>query len=213
MTTRRGQNYNVKESDMENIKATPEAPQTPVPATPPTTESLIAQLKLAVEAGDYKAAGNLSKQLIGAQQAAEALAEATKQNALRAVTAKVIVAIQNALKPLAKEMAEAKADGVWFVQDDVSTELSCRLFKSKPKTPSTPRASGGGAGKRYAISTTELLSKHGAEPMPEHKRGGANGVTIVAGAETFQQAQDASTDKNDRFSVRKLLLTQAGVTE
>ena len=68
-------------------------------------------------------------------------------------------------------------------------------MKSQPRAARS--GSSGGGGKKFDISTDDMLSRHGQN---EYKDG-----------LTFQQAYESSTDKNWRYAIRQKLLKLEGI--
>ena len=120
----------------------------------------------------------------------------------RALIAGVTLSVKQAVdKVVGKMINDNKLDnelieGVFYVHDFGTTESTCRLTKTKIRSPRTS-GGGGGAGKRIDVSTTVLLEKYGAE---EYK----DGVS-------FNDAHETSTDKNVRYAIRKQLLKKDGL--
>ena len=164
-------------------------------------DGLVGQLKSAIDSGDFKAVGQLAKQIAGKQAADEKTATEKRQTVLVELTAKVMKAIAKTIAPFADEMAEKGADGVWYTLDNVAKETDCRLIKRKVRTGST--GGGGGGGQRYAISTTDLLAKYGNELV--------GGEGAMAGM-TYNDAWASTTEKNPRYQLRVKLIKLANVT-
>ena len=163
-------------------------------------EGLVAQLKVAIDSGDFKAVGQLAKQIAGLQAADEKAAAEVRQKGLLELTGKVMKAVNKTVAGFADELIKAKADGVWYVQDNITKETDCRLIKRKAKAAG---AGGGGGGQRYAVSTTDMLTRHGDELV-----GGEGDM----GGMTFTDAWASTTEKNARYQLRVKLLKLEGIT-
>jgi len=162
-------------------------------------KALLEQLDKAVKSGDFKQIAKVASEIDKAQKATEKAELATKQVALQAITLKVASTIQKALKPLVDAKELDLADGVWFGYDfgavvEAGINPYCRLIKTAGK----PRTGGGGGGKKFDVSTTDLLAKYGGEPYKD------TGLT-------FQQAHDQNQDKNWRYGIREALLKKHGL--
>ena len=86
-------------------------------------------------------------------------------------------------------------DGVWFSFDFGESVAACRLTKTAPHKAV---ANSSGGGKKYAIKTSELLTKHGDD-------------ISAADGKTYRQLYDATTDGNQRYNIRVKLLKLADV--
>jgi hypothetical protein len=163
----------------------------------PSESELMAKLEAALKSKDFKEVAIISVLIAKAQRGKEAAELTAKQNALVAITDEVKRAISAALKPLVDAKKLDLADGVWFTQDFGENLVTCRLMKSQAKAP---RASGngGGAGKKFSISTNDMLTKHANEMYKDT-------------GQTLQEVFDMSSDKNSRFGVRQALLKLEGL--
>ena len=173
-----------------------EQPKAVVSTTAPVVseKSLIADIKAAIEAGNYKLVGLKSQELVKFQRTQEQVEQEAKQAALLAITTEVKVAIDAAVKRLVDAKKLDLADGVWYSADFGDKSTSCRLLKVAPKAI---RTGSGGKGKKFSIGTDDMLKKHG---HIEYKDG-----------QTFQQAYDADQDKNKRYAIREALLKVEGL--
>lgn len=178
----------------ENTQVTSVAEQ---PKPQPSEAELMQQMDTALKSGDFKAVAKVASDLAKFQKEREKAELEAKQQKLAATTEVVKSAIEKLIEKLIQDGKLDDADGVWFSYDFGTTEKTCKLFKSQAK----PRSSGGGGGtgKKFDVSTSDLLEKHGTE---EYKDG-----------QTFQQAWDGSEgDKNKRYAVRMALLKKSGIT-
>ena len=185
---------------------TPEQPQQPqaTPVKPPTPEPTIDELKAKitamVAANDFGAEfGTLSKKLASMQAKVESEQREAKQKALADVTEKVQAAINKAIEPYLKEIESKGGDGVWFVSDWGEALVETRLIKKRPAAAKKSGGGGGGSGKKFNISTEDLLKDHGHKAYKDGM--------------TYQEYHDANTGGNPRYQVRLKLLEEAGFIE
>ena len=162
-------------------------------APEPTEEHLMGELEAALETKDFKVVAAVSRKLDQAVKAKEKAELEVKRAALDAMSEKVKTAIGKAVKPLVNSGEVDAADGIWYSYDFGEKAPVVRLMKTQPRAA----RSGGGGGKKFDISTDDMLGRHGAE---EYKDG-----------LTFQQAYESSTDKNWRYAIRQKLLKLEGV--
>ncbi len=171
-----------------------EAVQTPVPAEAPTEAQLMAELEAAMKTKDFKVIAAVSRKLDQFTKAHEKAELEVKRQALDAMSGKVKDAISKAVKGLVDSGELDAADGIWYSYDFGEQAPTVRLMKSQPRVA---RAGGGGGGKKFDVSTDDMLSRHGQEQYKD----GLN----------FQQAYESSTDKNWRYAIRQKLLKLEGV--
>ena len=180
----------------ENSKAKPVQVKPEVEVK--TKKQLLAEMKVAVDSGNFKAVSKISAEIAKLVAAEEKAEREAKQAAAAELSIKVKAQIDAVVKKLIDSKALDVCDGVWYSYDFGEKLSTCRLLKSQPK------AKGGGwrsgVGKRFAISTAELLAKHGDEI--------ANSET----GETFKQAYEKDTSGNARYRVRMKLLKAEGLT-
>jgi len=160
----------------------------------PTQEQLMAELQAALAAGDFKAVATVSRKIDSLAKQAEKAELDAKRQAVEAIAEKVKAKIIKAIQPMVDAGELDSADGIWFSYDFGEQAPTLRLLKSAAKAA---RTGGGGTGKKFDISTDELLAKFGGE---EFKDG-----------QTFQQAYETSTDKNWRYAIRTKLLKKEGI--
>lgn len=161
---------------------------------PKDETALMQEMNQAVASGDYKAVAKVAQELVKFQKAKEQAEHEAKVKALEAITLEVKDAIQKAVAKLVDAGKLDEADGIWYVNDFGENLVTCRLMKGQSKA----RTSSGGGGKKFDVSTTELLEKFGNE---EYKDG-----------LTFNQAWESNTDKNWKYGIRSALLKKAGIT-
>lgn len=162
--------------------------------TEPSTQELMAKLQTALNAGDYKAVAQVSRQIDQRERQAEKAELEAKRAALEGMAESVKHSIMSVVAPLVESGELDKADGIWFAYDFGDTDATVRLTKSASRTP----RAGGGTGKKFDISTDDMLSKHGEESYKD------TGMTI-------RQAYDSNTDKNWRYAIRQALLKKEGI--
>ena len=182
-----------KDKPSEPITEEPIAQEQPTPE-PLTQEQLMAQLQTALTAGDYKAVATVSRQIDQRVRAGEKAELDAKKAELDAMCEGVKDVLMGAITPLVESGQLDKADGVWFSYDFGEQAPTVRLMKT---TTRAPRAGGGGTGKKFDISTEDMLSKHGEEVYKD-------GVT-------FRYAYNSNTDKNWRYAIRNKLLKLEGI--
>ena len=159
-----------------------------------TEGELMAQLETALKSKDFKAVAAASRKLDTAVKAKEKAELDAKRAVLDQMGEKVKTAISKAVKTIVDSGELDAADGIWYSYDFGEQAPVVRLMKSAPRAV---RAGGGGGGKKFDISTDDMLSRHGQE---EYKDG-----------LNFQQAYESSTDKNWRYAIRQKLLKLEGV--
>ena len=180
---------------------------TPTPTTPaavatPATwplDELNELIGAAYLAKDMKTLGLLAKVHATLQRTNELSELKARIDLLTAITGDVAKAIKAALQPMVDSGKLDQADGVWYAWDFGDKLQTCRLMKTTAKVAGSPKSSGNGVGKKYSISTAEMLTKHGQEIYKE-------GLT-------FSQAQEKSTDKNWRYAIREALLKLEGIIQ
>lgn len=161
---------------------------------PRTEPELMQDMNAAVKSGDYKAVAKVAQALVKFQKEKEAAELTAKQKELEVITDEVLSALNAALKPLIDAKKLDSADGVWFVQDFGEKLVSCRLTKSAKRA--STGGTGGGGGKKFTVSTKDLLEQFGDQ---DYKDG-----------MTYSEAQEHSTDKNWRYAIREALLKKGG---
>lgn len=159
-------------------------------------QKLVAELTAAIKSGDYQQIAAVSRKLDGFERENEKKANEARLNALKVLGDEVSKVIMGVVQPLIDAGKLDTADGVWFSYDFGDKQPVTRLTKTAVKAKSGG-GGGGGVGKKFDVTTDQLLEKHGST---EYKDGA-----------THQQAWDASTDKNDRYNVRKSLLKLEGL--
>jgi len=177
----------------EPITQEPVTPEQPAPE-PVTKEQLMAQLQSALTAGDYKAVATVSRQIDQRERAGEKAELEAKRAELDAMSESVKDVLMGAITPLVESGKLDKADGIWLTYDFGEQAPTVRLMKT---TTRTPRAGGGGTGKKFDISTEDMLAKHGGE--------------VYKDGMDFKTAYDSNTDKNWRYAIRQRLLKLEGI--
>lgn len=180
----------VKERD----EAQPTASPTPVEQPPMTEDQVLVAITNAVAAKDMKLVARLAQDLVKVQKAKEQAEREAKEKAVKDAQDKVSAAIQKAIKPFVDSGSLDSADGVWFSHDfGEGKEPVCRLLRTAIRT----RTGGGGGGKKFNVSTSDLLNKYGEQ---EYKEG-----------LSYNQAWESNSDKNWRYAIRESLLKRDGV--
>lgn len=159
-----------------------------------TPQQLMSELQAALTKGDFKAVAQISRKIDQITKATEKAELEAKLTALKEISDTVANAIIEAVTPFVDSGQLDVADGVWFSYDFGEQAPTIRLTKT---TARTPRAGGGGTGKKFDISTDDMLAKHGEE---DYKDG-----------QSFKQAYDSNTDKNWRYAIRTKLLKLEGI--
>jgi len=165
-----------------------------------TQDQLLADMRAALDTGDFKAVSKISSEIAKMVAATEKVEKDAKLAALVGTTKKVMGILDNAVKKLVDSGELDEADGIWFAFDfgekrEYGINPSCRLVKVARRTGGT-----GGGGKKFSISTNELLGKHGSEIMNKET------------GQTFQEAYDADTGGNARYAIRGKLLKLEGLS-
>lgn len=160
-----------------------------------TEAELMAELEKALASKDFKAVATASRKLDTAVKAVEKAALDAKRAILDKTTDKVkALYIKHIYAPMHDKGELDAGDGIWISHDFGDEAPTVRMLKTQPKAKGSGK---GGTGKKFDISTDDMLARHGQE---EYKDG-----------ETFQQAHEKSTDKNWRFAIRKKLLQKEGL--
>ena len=164
-------------------------------AEQPTKEQLMVEMQNAMTSGDWKLVSQVSHKIDIMTKAVEKAEMDAKRAVLDEMSDSVKAAIVDAIQPLVDSGQLDAADGVWFTYDFGEQAPIVRLMKT---TTRTPRAGGGGTGKKFDVSTDDMLAEHGDEAYKE------TGMTIKA-------AYDSNTDKNWRYAIRQKLLKLEGI--
>lgn len=163
-------------------------------------DELLAEMKTAMETGDFKAVSKISSKIAKAVVAEEKVEKDAKLAIISGLTEDMKKAIDKVVNKLVDEFVRTDAklaeamDGVWYVNDFAEKLTSCRLVKGAVR-----KGGGGGGGKKFSITTNELLAKHGSEMMGDSGK-------------TFQEAYDEDTGGNARYKVRMKLLKAEGLS-
>ena len=162
-----------------------------------TKDELLAEMKTAMDTGDFKAVSKISSKIAKAQAVDEKAEKEAKQAVVAGVTEQVKTKLDGVIAKVVKDLDEdvlEAMDGVWYVNDFAESLTSCRLVKGAAR-----KGGGGGGGKKFSITTKDLLEAHGAEQMGDS-------------GQTFQEAYDADTNGNARYKVRMKLLKAHGLS-
>jgi len=166
--------------------------QAPVPE--PTIAQLMASMQAAITKNDFKAVSTISRQIDQRNRATEKAELDAKRALATEVSGKVLVTFLDAVGPMIDKGELDAFDGIWITHDFGEQQPTCRLMKTAARTA---KAGGGGTGKKFDISTEDMLSKHGGQ---EYKDG-----------LNFKEAYDSNTDKNWRYAIRTKLLKLEGI--
>ncbi|MCW4050966.1 MAG: hypothetical protein NWE89_14650 [Candidatus Bathyarchaeota archaeon] len=160
-----------------------------------TKKQLLAEMKTATDAGDWKAVSKISSEIAKAVAADEKAEKDAKLAVVSQLTNEVKGLFDTLVAQLNAEHKLDACDGVWYSSDFGEKLTTCRLLKG------AARKSGGGSGggKKFSITTHELLAKHGSEMMGESGK-------------TFLEAYDEDTGGNSRYKVRMKLLKAEGLS-
>ena len=162
-------------------------------------DELLAEMKVAMDSGDFKAVSKISSKIAKTVVAEEKVAKDAQLAVIKGITetvkAKLDTVITKIVDGLDKDVLEAM-DGVWYVNDFAEQLTTCRLVKGAARKGG---GGGGGGGKKFSVSTKELLEAHGAEQMGDS-------------GQTLQEAYDADTNGNARYKVRIKLLKAHGLS-
>ena len=183
-----------KDKPVETITEEPTTYEQSAPEHP-TREQLMDELQSALSSGDFKAVAAVSRKIDTMTKAAEKAELTAKQAALESVKAIVQTAYLEAITPFIDDGSLDAADGVWISHDFGEQAPTVRLTKT---TARAPRTGGGGTGKKFDISTDDMLAEHRDEM---YKNTG----------QTFKAAYDSNTDKNWRYGIRNALLKLEGI--
>ena len=178
--------------DANETTATPEQP-----AVEPelTIEQLMAQMQDAISANDFKAVSQISRKIDTRNRAIEKAALDEKRAKAEQVGKAVIVAYLGAVQPYIDDGMLDPFEGIWISHDFGEQAPTIRLLKTATKA----RSSGnGGAGKKFDVSTEDMLSRHGEE--------------VYKDGMTFSVAYQSNVDKNWRYAIRMKLLKLEGIT-
>ena len=159
----------------------------PAAVVEPTEAELMAELEAALKSKNFKAVAAASRKIDGIQKSKEKAELAEKKAALDAMSADVAAVISKAVKPLVDSGKLDAADGIWYSYDFGEQAPVVRLMKTQPRA-----ARAGGGGKKFDISTDDMLTRHGDEAYKDGM--------------TYSQAYLSSTDKNWRYAIRQKLL-------
>ena len=181
-----------KEAKESASTATPE--QQPVAEPELTIEQLMAQMQDAITKNDFKLVSTISRKIDQRNRAIEKAELDQKRAAAEQVSKAVLENYLLAVQPMIDAGGLDVFDGIWISHDFGEKEPTCRLMKTATKA----RSSGnGGTGKKFDISTEDMLSKHGEEVYKD-------GVT-------FNAAYQSNVDKNWRYAIRTKLLKLEGI--
>ena len=178
--------------DANETTATPEQP-----AVEPelTIDQLMAQMQDAISANDFKAVSQISRKIDTRNRAVEKAALDEKRAKAAEVGDTVLKGYLENVIPLIESGLLDSFEGIWISHDFGETAPTIRLLRTATKA----RSSGnGGTGKKFDISTEDMLSRHGEE--------------VYKDGMTFSVAYQSNVDKNWRYAIRMKLLKLEGIT-
>lgn len=163
-----------------------------------TKDQLLAEMKTATDAMDWKAVSKVSSQIAKVVAAKEKEEKELRLAVLVEVEENIKTAIGKAVQRVIDALDTPTLelmDGVWYSHDFGEKLTACRLTKGAARKA----GGGGGGGKKFSITTKELLDNHGTKLMGDTGK-------------TFQQAYDEDTGGNSRYKVRMKLLKLEGLS-
>lgn len=158
----------------------------------------IVQQELATAAAkqDWKAVGKLAAELDTLNKAAEK-AEAEKAlQALGKLGDEIVGKVEKIIMSYKEKVLELSGDGVWLSADFAGGSVKPGITMRKGAGKASSGGTKGGTGKKYDVSTEQLLEKFGGQVYKD-------GVT-------YQAAHDADTNGNKRYLIRMALLKLGG---
>jgi len=183
-----------------------------------TAEIVDVEFKAAVDAKDYALIAKLSREMAKLQADAE---KAKREQALAGraeLTDKVKAKVDAFMQKLIDSKVLDGCEGIWYANDFGSTETSLRLFADeRPKRKSSGTGTSTGSGKKFSVTTKELLEKHGNEVVGESAGKElsytVNGVAISWTVDTtWNEMSQKSTNGNwQYYKVRVPLLKLEGL--
>lgn len=159
-------------------------------------KSLLEEMKAATQKNDWKSVSKISSEIAKLVATQEKLERDKKLEAVVGLTDKVKTAIDKVIVPMIDAKELDVCDGVWYSRDFGSTEVTCKLIKGGRN-----QSGGGGAGKKFSITTKELLEKYGDEVLTSGDHQG----------KTFNQVFKDEEDGNLRYTMRVKLLKMDGL--
>lgn len=179
----------------KDANGTTTTPEQPAVEPELTAEQLVEQMQAAITANDFKAVSQISRKIDMQNRAIEKAALDEKRAKADQMSGHVLAQYLEAVQPLIDNKELDAFDGIWISHDFGEKVPTCRLMKTATKA----RSSGnGGAGKKFDISTEDMLSRHGEE--------------VYKDGMTFSTAYQSNVDKNWRYAIRMKLLKLEGVT-
>ena len=180
---------------MAKKDAAENTPEQPAAEPELTIEQLMAQMQDAITKNDFKLVSSISRKIDTRNRAIEKSALDEKRAIVEKISGKVNDIITQAATQMVADGELDAADGIWYSWDFGEQRSTVRLTKTATKT----RSSGnGGAGKKFDISTEDMLSRHGEE--------------VYKDGMTFSVAYQSNVDKNWRYAIRMKLLKLEGIT-
>ncbi len=152
----------------------------------------------AVAGSDWTAVKKIASAMSKIEAEKEKAAKAELQSKLAELTDKVKAIIDKAIQKMISAGELDGADGVWYGWDFGDQSSGCKLVKAKARAGG---GGGNGGGKRYDVSTADLLKDYG--DVVDEK----SGMTLQA---MFDDAEQAEDKKNAVYKVRVKLLKASG---
>ena len=161
-----------------------------------TEAELQSAMTKAVAGSDWTAVKKIASAMSKIEAEKEKAARAELQSKLAELTDKVKATLDKAIQKMISAGELDGADGVWYGWEFGDQSSGCKLVKTKA------RAGGGnGGGKRYDVSTADLLKEFG--DVVDEK----SGLTLQA---MYDEAEQAEDKKNAVYKVRVKLLKASG---
>lgn len=179
---------------VKETKESAATPEQPAVETELTIDQLMAQMQDAISANDFKAVSQISRKIDTRNRAIEKAALDQKRARADEVSGKVLTTYLDAVGSMIDNGELDSFDGIWISHDFGEQQPTCRLMKTATKA----RSSGnGGTGKKFDVSTEDMLSRHGEEVYKD-------GIS-------FNASYQSNTDKNWRYAIRTKLLKLEGI--
>jgi len=160
----------------------------PAEAAAPTKDQLMAEMQSAMKSGDWKLVSQVSRKIDTIVKAAEKAELDAKRATLDKMSDYIKEVLMTPITAIYESGKLDAADGIWFSYDFGEQAPTVRLTKTATKAP----RAGGGTGKKFDISTDDLLAEHGQ--------------AMFSKSMTYRQAYESNTDKNWRYGIRTKLL-------
>jgi hypothetical protein len=166
-----------------------------------TLEQLQEQLKSAMASGNMPEVIRLSQVVTKATKGASSVELEAKKGQITDLGEKIKLAFQSSIIDkfgmdivalVGEKKAIIKLD--WDYEGQTPT---CKIVKGIAGTRKAG-AKGGGNPQKFAMSSDDLIAKHGDAPFKKDEAGNTS--------QTMKQAWDATTDKNARYAIRQAMI-------